>query len=201
MESDFLGKIINSMPVPVFLVDEDLRIEQLNDEAEKFAENKNVLKNRTGNVLKCINAQKDDNDCGLSEACNDCVIRNSVKASIDGNKITKERHVLQKVEGENTIEKQILISSSSIEENDEKYAILVIEDITELLDLKKLIPICSNCKKIKNDENYWQMAEDYIETHTESQLTHGICTDCFKTLYPDLHKSASVRKNKKKDKK
>ncbi len=55
-----------------------------------------------------------------------------------------------------------------------------------------LLPICSNCKKIRDDKGYWDQLEKYIQTHSEAQFTHGICPDCAKKLYPELY----LNKNK-----
>lgn len=52
--------------------------------------------------------------------------------------------------------------------------------------LKGMIPICANCKKIRNDEGYWQQVEAYIQQHSEAEFTHGICPDCARKLYPGL---------------
>ena len=49
-----------------------------------------------------------------------------------------------------------------------------------------LIPICSNCKKIRNDKGYWDLLEGYIQQHSEATFSHGICPDCAKLLYPDV---------------
>jgi hypothetical protein len=51
--------------------------------------------------------------------------------------------------------------------------------------LKGLIPICCNCKKIRNDQGYWEQIESYLSQHTEADFSHGICPDCMKELYPD----------------
>ena len=49
--------------------------------------------------------------------------------------------------------------------------------------LKGLIPICSECKKIRNDKGYWQQLEVYIGAHSEAEFTHGLCPDCEKEYY------------------
>lgn len=67
----------------------------------------------------------------------------------------------------------------------------LIRDLQDALDniktLKGLLPICANCKKIRNDDGYWQQVETYIHQHSEADFTHGICPDCAKELYPDLY--------------
>jgi diguanylate cyclase len=49
--------------------------------------------------------------------------------------------------------------------------------------LKGLIPICCNCKKVRDDQGYWNQIEMYIADNSEADLTHGICPDCFEKLY------------------
>jgi hypothetical protein len=56
--------------------------------------------------------------------------------------------------------------------------------LTEVKQLGGLLPICTNCKKIRNEEEYWQQVEDYISQHSEASFTHSICPDCLKKLYP-----------------
>ncbi|MBN2030279.1 response regulator [bacterium] len=49
--------------------------------------------------------------------------------------------------------------------------------------LKGLIPICANCKKIRNDEGYWQQLEVYIKAHSQAEFTHGLCPECEKKMF------------------
>jgi PAS domain S-box-containing protein len=51
--------------------------------------------------------------------------------------------------------------------------------------LSGLVPICSNCKKIRDDKGFWMQLEGYIQERSNAQFTHGMCPDCMKTLYPD----------------
>ncbi|HTR81241.1 MAG TPA: two-component regulator propeller domain-containing protein [Bacteroidota bacterium] len=60
------------------------------------------------------------------------------------------------------------------------------EGLASIKVLGGLIPICSNCKKIRNDSGYWDLLEGYIQSHSEAKFTHGICPDCAKLLYPDI---------------
>lgn len=65
--------------------------------------------------------------------------------------------------------------------------------LAEIKTLRGFIPICASCKKIRDDKGYWSRIEEYIQTHTEAQLSHGICPDCAKVLYPKYFKSDSGR--------
>ncbi len=51
--------------------------------------------------------------------------------------------------------------------------------------LRGLLPICSSCKKIRDDEGYWNMLESYIQMHAQVTFSHGICPECLKKLYGD----------------
>ncbi|HUI28731.1 MAG TPA: two-component regulator propeller domain-containing protein [Candidatus Acidoferrales bacterium] len=63
----------------------------------------------------------------------------------------------------------------------------ITEAMANIKVLGGLIPICSRCKKIRNDKGYWEHLEKYIQTHSEAQFSHGICPDCAADLYPDMH--------------
>lgn len=58
--------------------------------------------------------------------------------------------------------------------------------LEEIKVLRGLLPICSHCKKIRNDTGYWEQIEDYIRSHSEAVFSHGICPDCLKKYYSDL---------------
>ena len=57
----------------------------------------------------------------------------------------------------------------------------------EIKALRGFIPICCNCKKIRNDEGYWEILEKYVREHMDATLTHGLCPDCAEKLYPSLN--------------
>lgn len=58
--------------------------------------------------------------------------------------------------------------------------------LSEVKTLSGMLPICAWCKKIRNDEGYWQKIEAYFKSHSDLDFTHGICNDCAKKEYPDL---------------
>ena len=53
------------------------------------------------------------------------------------------------------------------------------EALANVKRLQGLLPICSYCKRVRNDGNYWQQVDMYIAEHTEAKLSHGFCPDCF----------------------
>ena len=55
----------------------------------------------------------------------------------------------------------------------------------EIQTLRGMIPICSKCKSIRDEQGFWQQVEQYIEHHTEAVFTHGLCENCSEELYGD----------------
>jgi PAS domain S-box-containing protein len=54
--------------------------------------------------------------------------------------------------------------------------------LAEVRELQKILPICSYCRNIRDDENYWQTVESYISHHTNTRFSHGICPACFENV-------------------
>ncbi|OIQ03914.1 MAG: hypothetical protein AUK36_02485 [Zetaproteobacteria bacterium CG2_30_59_37] len=52
--------------------------------------------------------------------------------------------------------------------------------------LSGLVPICSHCKKVRDDQGYWEHIEDYLTEHSGAVVSHGLCPDCAHELYPNL---------------
>ena len=63
------------------------------------------------------------------------------------------------------------------------------EALADVKTLSGLLPICSSCKKIRDDKGYWNSLETYIHKHSLARFSHGICPDCSRKLYPDLQKT------------
>jgi CheY-like chemotaxis protein len=57
--------------------------------------------------------------------------------------------------------------------------------LSRVKTLSGLLPICASCKKIRNDEGYWNQIEVFLREHSGVEFSHSICPDCAKKLYPD----------------
>ena len=86
---------------------------------------------------------------------------------------------------------RILLSARSIAERkrsqqEREELIQELQDaFAKIKVLSGFIPICASCKKIRDDQGYWNQLEAYIQSHTEAQFSHGICPDCATSLYSD----------------
>ncbi len=66
---------------------------------------------------------------------------------------------------------------------------------SQIKTLSGFIPICANCKKIRDDSGYWNQLEGYIQEHSDAELSHGICPTCAKELYGEYYHAVERKKN------
>jgi hypothetical protein len=77
-----------------------------------------------------------------------------------------------------------------IQQTDKEKSAAIIElhkALEEVKTLSGFFPICASCKRIRDDKGYWNQIEAYISEHSEAKFSHGICPECTKKLYPDIH--------------
>ncbi len=67
------------------------------------------------------------------------------------------------------------------------------EALTRVKQLQGLLPMCSYCKKIRDDQNYWQQVESYISEHSEAQFSHSICPNCYEKIVKPQLKNLPLR--------
>ena len=69
--------------------------------------------------------------------------------------------------------------------------------LDQVKTLSGLLPICSKCKKIRNDKGYWEQIETYISEHSEAEFTHGMCNDCMDDTYSkqDWYEKMKIKKS------
>jgi PAS domain S-box-containing protein len=88
-----------------------------------------------------------------------------------------------KVVGVSAIEHDI-----SATKREDEQRLRLIQELTDALarikTLRGLLPICASCKKIRDDQGYWQKVESYLAEHTNAEFTHGLCPECLGELYP-----------------
>ena len=80
----------------------------------------------------------------------------------------------------------------------------LIEELKEALakvkTLSGFIPICSHCKKIRDDKGYWTQVEEYVRDHTEAEFSHSLCPDCIKKYYPEYYNKLVLNEKNKRAK-
>ncbi|MCX6136636.1 MAG: PAS domain S-box protein, partial [Ignavibacteriales bacterium] len=84
------------------------------------------------------------------------------------------------------------------EEERERLITNLQEALADVRTLGGLLPICSSCKRIRDDKGYWNLLEKYLTENAGVTLSHGICPDCERKLYPHLYDDSGERKKRQK---
>lgn len=180
---DFHRIVFDAIPNPVFVVDGDARILDCNTAAAQMTGEAFGLGRRAGEVLHCINAQATPEGCGRSSKCPDCVIRNAVTLAMAGAPQRRARHRV--ATSPDAPEVHLLVTTAPIRYRGQALVLLVLEDVTELLALRRILPICAHCRKVRDDAKYWQNVESYCRRELAVDFSHGICPECLARHYPE----------------
>ena len=185
IEDDFYRTILDAVPLPMFVVEEDVRIIDYNFAASKMLakDRKSVIRKRAGELLHCIHSTEVSEGCGRAPHCNDCIIRDSVNRALAGNKLIRKRERMELITGNTIKEAHFLITTQPFKYHQTQLALLILENINELIELRSIIPICANCKKVRDDENFWDNVESYLKKRLDIDLSHSICPDCSKKFF------------------
>ncbi|RPI36856.1 MAG: PAS domain-containing protein [Nitrospiraceae bacterium] len=182
ISSEMMRSVFDALPSLVFVVDDDVRIQEYNAAAAEFllVQRSAILKRRGGEVLHCLHSTDVPEGCGRAPFCKNCIIRNSVDEVFQGNRVVRRRTRLEIIRDGNKIELYALITTSPLRYKKRQLALLVIEDISEIAELRRIIPICSICKKVRDDKESWSRVEAYFKEHWDIDFSHGLCPECYK---------------------
>jgi PAS domain-containing protein len=181
-KTDMLRTIFDAIPSLIFVVDGDVRIHEYNAVAAELLLDKReaVLKRRGGEVLNCLHSADVPEGCGHGPSCGNCIIRNSVHEAFLGNHIVRRRAKIEIIRDRNKVKIYALITASRFQSKGKQLVLLVIEDISEIAELRRIIPICSVCKEIRDEKEAWSRLEKYFKEHWDLDFSHGLCPKCYK---------------------
>lgn len=97
-----------------------------------------------------------------------------------------EQRVIQQAQTNQQLENEISERSAAETERD-KTILNLQQALDEVKTLRGILPICSFCKKVRDDKGYWEQVDVYINKHSQADISHSICPDCTKKHYPYLH--------------
>lgn len=89
-----------------------------------------------------------------------------------------------------------ITARKQVEEQREELIKALQKALSEVKTLRGFLPICSYCKKIRDDKGYWNQIESYIHKHSDAEFSHGICPDCSDKLYGDQDWYIEMRKKR-----
>jgi transcriptional regulator with PAS, ATPase and Fis domain len=195
-ERDKIGcNVYDNLSFSVLVIDKDYRVLSMNKKASE------LLKTDNTTNVKCYSLTH-----GRERCCSDygeiCPLRECIETKVFVR--TVHKHIY---DGKEIFEE---ITATPVFDNngDLKYIVEELRDITKLLKLETvinslrselktlqgLLPICSSCKKVRDDKGYWSEVEKYISDRSEAKFSHSLCPDCLKELYPEI----AERQQKKK---
>lgn len=181
--------VVDAIPLPLFLVDRDVRILDLNKAASDLigngSEPKRFLRKRAGEILRCIHSKESKQGCGASETCSSCMFRNAVNESITAGEPVRRKARMELIDGNETTELFLMVTAAPFPSDGTPLALLILEDINELTEMKDILPICAHCKNIRNESNQWESLESFFLSRLELYFSHGICPQCREKYYSD----------------
>jgi PAS domain-containing protein len=131
LEQGFHRVLFDAMPLPVFVVDEDVCIFDYNAAAARLLGKgkRLILRHRGGEVLNCIHAAETPEGCGRAPACRNCVVRKSVRAAARGRRVTRQRVQMELVRNGKTTPLDLRVTCQPFNYGQSSYILLVFEGL------------------------------------------------------------------------
>ncbi|MGD9819422.1 MAG: hypothetical protein AB7V04_12085 [Desulfomonilaceae bacterium] len=158
---------------------------------------KRPFKRLCGDVVNCANIVGGGLKCGTTESCNDCVFRKSIAKAFDGEKTNRISANFQMVRNDEICKTALKVFAFPLAYEAKSFAVVVIEDTTEINELRSLLPICAWCKKVRDDKAYWHSVENYLENHMDISFTHGICPECRDKFTDELRQMRAIKQKQR----
>ncbi len=175
-----LPAFIDAIPSPVFLTDGDVRILEANRAARELLGDQIEAQwhQRGGDALHCVFARDAPDGCGTTEFCPACVLRNSVEAVHAGQ--PAPRRVAHMILGpaDHSQDLWFQVSASPLALDGRKLVLIVLEDVTQLVELRELVPFCPGCGQVRGLKDLESQARIFRRRHPDFLLAQELCPDC-----------------------
>ncbi len=180
VDPDLLKLMVEAIPVPLFIIDDDLRILYANPMGiEMLCHDRKVLINRRcGEVFYCTHSLETEGGCGRDKHCRDCAIRRAVKEACATGGVSRGMAHINRAAWVTDAYTHCLVTASGFTWNGRRLATLTLQDVPEFVERSGLVPICAWCRKVRAPEGEWQSLEDYLSDQLRVGVTHGMCPDC-----------------------
>jgi hypothetical protein len=168
------------------VVDADMKIHDANLAAAHLLGDEYIagLKRHCGEALRCIHAIEAIGGCGTSPFCRECVCRKSAEIALGNTTASRQKCHMTILKDGKPKEIYFDVTAAPFAYHEDHLVLLLLEDTTELMLLRKIVPICMHCKRIRNADNSWEKIEEYLLRNNHLKFTHSLCAECRKNLYP-----------------
>ena len=146
-QEGFLKSLFESIPCGVLIIDGDRRVLAVNNVLEQTfgISGAEVMDQRGGEALRCVNAFKNPKGCGFAEECITCGVRNTALEAFAGNQIHRKKAKIQLSVDGKTNDMQLLISAAPFDNEGKRLAVIILEDMTEMNTLRR---------RLKTDQSF-----------------------------------------------
>lgn len=180
--------ILDSLSEPVLIITTDYRIADVNEAfCQRFGVDRDAA---VGDLCYRITHDADDPYCGMGPACP------LVRALESGH---QARKMHRQPRGRDTRRWEEVVVTPFRGDDGNTYVLEEIRDVQELLETREvaqeladnlkllsgILPICAECRKIRDESGRWHDLERYVHDHAGTNFSHGICPDCVREVYPD----------------
>lgn len=190
--------VLDALPFPLLILDAEVRVQDCNRAATEMlaSGSDRPLRGLFGEILHCTQALVEHRACGQTSQCRRCLIREVVTAAVSGSETCRRVLSMEVEEGRDRKQVWLRVTASPLDADGTPLALVTLEDVSELVQLRRLIPMCASCRKVRyKDDDYWQDVEAYLLRYTAFSFTHGICPDCAQRLYPEVATAAEPADN------
>ena len=115
-------------------------------------------------------------------------VRRTLEERLKGYEVEADDYITKPYDPEELLAKvQILVRLKNALDERDRVIYKLEEALSKVKTLYGLLPICSLCKKIRDDQGYWNQIEDYVGKHCPAEFSHSICPECAKRHYPEFY--------------
>jgi PAS domain-containing protein len=198
MSPDLVHAALDAIPSFILVVDEDVRILHANAAARRLlgsaADLESVRLRRAGHPLHCVHSNDVAEGCGRGPHCRTCVVRGAVGTCLREGRVVREKTIFEQVGHHEPGDTWFMVTAAPFEHQGARVALLTLEDISELMVLRGIVPICSWCRRVRTGDNYWQTVERYVSAKLAVDWTHSICDECLEKQAEPTAEEGSTRK-------
>jgi hypothetical protein len=184
-----------SLPALIMVVDEDLSIKEFNGPAREFIgpDHADLLQKRSGDAFDCHHSKDATEGCGFGKFCQICPIREAVTEALQQHQVVRRRTKAEMGSLGKTREAHLLVTATPLPARGSGRVLLVLEDISALMELQDPVPICTHCQRIRDDDHYWETMEVHFRQHFDLDLSSGLCPACKEQYYGHLIGRRDIR--------
>ena len=178
-------QILDCLPTPIFVVDQDLRILDHNTAAHALlAVPVDAARGQHGgHILNCLNAISHNEGCGQTPFCAKCGLRNALNSAVQGERTVNTRSTMRLVEHGLERTRVFRITVTPMPAEGEPRWILAMEDCTDLAELEQIFPLCPSCREPRDDAAFRTRAEQLLRKRWDQGASLPLCPDCNQRLH------------------